>query len=157
MHRHAVPAAHAVRHGVVVSPDPRLLDKPPPTILVLDDEDAVRRVIARALTAHGFHVLSAHDADTAMDVARTHPGAIHLLLSDLMLAASSGATAALRIAAIRPGLRTLFMSGREPDEGPSDGSMHGPLTEFLHKPFSTADLVASVNAALLPAAGQSAG
>lgn len=155
-----LPPAHAEFLGRVVIAESQRLEPstaPLPTILVLDDEDAVRRVIARALTAHGYHVLAAHDTDSALSVARSHPGAIHLLLSDLMLHATSGTDAAIALTAIRPGLRTLFMSGHEPDEDIDDASPSRRMRRFLRKPFSVADLIAGVRAILKPSADHSEG
>jgi CheY-like chemotaxis protein len=112
------------------------------TILVVEDEDDVRRAAKRILEQAGYQVLTAADGQEALDVLR-QPGSIQLILSDLVMPRLGGR--ALYDAARREGKSTpfLFASGYSPDDGrgnpPTDLGV--PL---LHKPWTAADLLARV-------------
>ncbi len=105
------------------------------TILVVEDEPAVLVLSRRALEAHGYVVLAASDATAAMRLVELHGGTIHLLLTDVVMPGLSGRDLADRLAARRPGIRVLYMSGY-----PGDAVVqHGELpsgSAFLQKPFS---------------------
>src|SRR5688572_2781348 len=81
------------------------------TVLVLDDEDSVRRLVTAVLESAGFHVLSAAEGARALDIARTHHGPIHLLITDVTMPEMDGREAASAITAVRPHCRVLFISG----------------------------------------------
>jgi two-component system cell cycle sensor histidine kinase/response regulator CckA len=105
------------------------------TVLIVEDEEGVRKLIERSLSEWGYRFLSASDAESALEIARTYPEPIHLLLTDVILPGVNGKVLAERLAVLRPGIRVLFMSGY------TDNAIvhHGVLddgTEFLNKPFS---------------------
>jgi len=80
-------------------------------VLVVEDEAAVLLLSRRALEAQGYVVLAASDPTDAMRVLERHGGTIHLLLTDVVMPGFSGQELADRIAARRPGMRVLNMSG----------------------------------------------
>ena len=82
------------------------------TILVVDDEALVRSLARDILLGAGYHVLEAEDGEQALRVAEEHPGAIHVLLTDVVMPGINGKELAARVAALRPDTRMIFMSGR---------------------------------------------
>lgn len=105
------------------------------TVLVVEDEEALRGQIRLILQTGGYTVLEAADGAEALRVARQHPGDLHLLLTDLVMPRLSGRQLAERLAAERPGVVCIFMSGYA-DEA---AARHGVLetgAPFLQKPFS---------------------
>jgi len=82
------------------------------TVLLVDDEADVRRLVGRILLRTGYTLLEAADAVEAMRVSEEHGGPIDLLLTDVVMPGLSGRDLAERLAVIRPEMRVLFMSGR---------------------------------------------
>jgi len=113
------------------------------TILVVEDENAVLTLSRRALEAQGYLVLSASDGASAIRVVERHGGMIHLLLTDLVMPGLSGRELAERLAARRPGLRVLYMSGYPGDAVVQHGTLPAG-TAFLQKPFSPDGLARKV-------------
>ena len=110
------------------------------TILLVEDEPAVRLFAERALQECGYRVLSFGDPMAALDAATGDPGAFDALVTDVVMPVMSGPVLAERIAAIRPGLPVLFMSGYEA------GSLPAGAPRPLAKPFSAFDLADVVGA-----------
>jgi PAS domain S-box-containing protein len=81
------------------------------TILLVEDEDGVRKYVSQLLTLRGYRVLSASDGKSALDVARSHQGPIHLLLTDVVMPGMGGLELAEHFALDRPGVPVLYMSG----------------------------------------------
>ena len=81
------------------------------SILVIEDDDAVRTVIGRVLRRHHYHVLEARDGRHATEVATAYQAAIHLLVVDVVLPRLSGPAAVDEILAHRPETRVLYLSG----------------------------------------------
>jgi CheY-like chemotaxis protein len=105
------------------------------TILLVEDDDSVRRVTASLLKFLGYRVVEAPNGIEALRLCREHAGPIHLLLTDVVMPMMNGREVATRVRAFLPGIRTLFMSGY------TDDSIlrHGVLDEgvaFLSKPLS---------------------
>ena len=113
------------------------------TILVVDDEIQVRTLARDILLGAGYRVLEAEDGETALQVAEEHQGAIHLLLTDIMMPGINGKELADRIAALRPDTRMIFMSGRAA-EVISDAGVLIPVDAFLAKPFTVDRLLNKV-------------
>lgn len=108
------------------------------TILLVEDEPALRRLAARVLTGVGHTVLTAVDGTEALQLARDHKGAIELLLTDVVMPKMSGTSLAAELRTERPGIRVLFMSGyRAPDVSSSPLPSGAAL---LEKPFSATAL-----------------
>ena len=106
------------------------------------------RAVARwALEARGYRVLEAAGGEAALDAAAAYPGPIDLLLSDVGMPGLYGPRLAARLAASRPGLRALLMSGSPEDHPTPDGAL-GRRTAFLAKPFTADSLCAAVRCVL---------
>src|SRR3984957_6877651 len=80
------------------------------TILVVDDEPEIRKLVTAMLTRNGFKVLTADNGENAIRLFRTNPG-IDLLLTDVVAPGMSGPMIADQIAALNPSIKVLFMSG----------------------------------------------
>ncbi|WP_420130119.1 PAS domain S-box protein [Longimicrobium sp.] len=105
------------------------------TVLLVEDEEAVRRFAERVLSRGGYTVLMAAEGAEAMALSRQHPGIIHVLVTDLVMPRMSGSDLASRLMAERPGIRVLFISGYDRDEARTRGPMEVG-TDFIEKPFS---------------------
>jgi CheY-like chemotaxis protein len=121
-------------------------DRPPATVLVVEDEASVRTLVRRVLEADGHVVLDAADATAAETLAEALGAAPDLLLTDLVLPGRSGAELARRLEARWPGLPVVFMSGYAPPEAGLDAVAGERL--FVAKPFSPDQLRRAVGAAL---------
>ena len=117
------------------------------TILLVEDEDAVRRVVRIALERNGYRVLEANSGPVALELAASHAGLIHLLLTDVVMPSMSGRQVADRIREREPTLKVLFMSGYTDDAIVRDG-MLAANEYFLAKPFAPLALVRTVREAL---------
>jgi CheY-like chemotaxis protein len=126
-------------------PAPRFLDmtrRPVlETVLLAEDEDTVREVARRILAQKGYQVFVAPGAEEALEFAENHPGAIDILVTDLVLPRMSGSELAERLKAARPRLKVVYMSGYPADR---QGVLDGPL---LEKPFNARALLGLVREA----------
>jgi PAS domain S-box-containing protein len=130
------------------APTPRLAPRGGAgTVLVVEDEVAVRRVVRRILAPHGHTVLEAADGRDALAVLAAYDGPIDLVLTDVVMPGLSGRALATQIAAERPGTAVLFMSGYTDDEIVRR-DLAVPGAAVLEKPFTPDDLLAAVDAAL---------
>jgi two-component system, cell cycle sensor histidine kinase and response regulator CckA len=117
------------------------------TVLVVEDEDAVRDFAARALRQYGYAVLAARRAQEALLIAAEHPGAIDVVLADVIMPHTSGPGLITKLRALRPAARVVFMSGF------TENALghHGVLESnhlFLQKPFSPEALARKIREAL---------
>ena len=113
------------------------------TILLVEDEDAVRALAARVLRRLGYTVIEARHGRDAITRAEGHPTKIDLLVSDVVLPEMGGGQVAETLRARNPDLPVLFMSGYTDDELVRDG-LRSRGVEFLQKPFSAAQLAGCV-------------
>lgn len=117
------------------------------TVLILDDDDALRTLIRRILLLHDFQVLEAANAMEAMDLLASHDGDVDLILCDLVLPGLSGREAANALMARRPDAAVLYMSGYS-----SHDSFRRKLKEegapFLGKPFEIPELLEAIQGVL---------
>jgi two-component system, cell cycle sensor histidine kinase and response regulator CckA len=113
------------------------------TLLVVEDEAALREVAGRILSAAGYRVLSADGGPSALEVAARHEGTIDLLLSDVVMPGMLGKDLAERLVHIRPDTRVLYMSGYAQPVLHSQGTLD-PGVALLEKPFTADDLLAAV-------------
>jgi PAS domain S-box-containing protein len=108
------------------------------TILLVEDEDALRELARDLLADNGYNVLVASRPDGAIEIARQHKGPIHLLLTDMVMPGMNGRALAERLAPIRPDMKVVFMSGYT-------GFTHSSLIEkglvLLPKPFTKRSLL----------------
>jgi len=117
------------------------------TILLLEDDAAVRELLKEILAEEGYHVLEAAQPAEALRMARAHRGRIHLLLTDMVMPQMTGADLARELVRERRDLRVLYMSGYTAGAVADRGIMTEPSL-FLQKPFSTDDLLTKVRSAL---------
>jgi two-component system, cell cycle sensor histidine kinase and response regulator CckA len=109
------------------------------TILVVEDQPAVRALITSVLEKAGYRVVAAGDPDGAVSLCRQHDGDIDLLLTDVVLPGADGRELARRVLALRPGVRVVYMSGYTDDAIVHHGVLE-PGTAFIEKPI-TADML----------------
>ncbi|MEO8338018.1 MAG: ATP-binding protein, partial [bacterium] len=117
------------------------------TVLLVEDEEAVRALFARILERHGYTVLEARNGRDALAVAAQHEGTIDLLLTDVVMPEMGGKQLAETLVARDAGLRVLFVSGYTD----GDISRRGELdrcTAFLQKPFTASGLLGRVREVL---------
>jgi PAS domain S-box-containing protein len=117
------------------------------TILVVEDEDGVRRLLTDTLDRSGYHVLEAENGALAIDLAKSHRGPIHALISDVIMPGLNGPDVYEEISQTRPDMKVLFMSGYT-----DHAALHAHLIEagssFLGKPFTRHDLSCKLRAVL---------
>ena len=116
--------------------------KPTPgneTILVVEDEEALRRVAKRTLEAAGYRVLTAGDGNDALKASARYGGEIHLLLTDVVMPRMNGRTLALEIAKTRQATKVIYMSGYTDDAIVRHGVLEAG-TNFIAKPFTAIEL-----------------
>ena len=117
------------------------------TVLVVEDEEPLRVVARRALSAAGYTVLTAADGEEALRLAAGHPGEIHLLLTDVVMPKLGGRALALELSKARPALVVVYMSGYTDDAIVHHGVLDAD-THFLAKPFASAELMRKVREVL---------
>jgi PAS domain S-box-containing protein len=122
------------------------------TILLVEDEDMVRRLIGQVLLSHGYRVIEASSGQEALDAVARHHGRIDLLLTDVVMAGMSGRELAEKLASLLPDLKVLYMSGYTDDAILRHGVFHKSAA-FLGKPFSPGVLVNKLHEVLRPADG----
>jgi CheY-like chemotaxis protein len=120
------------------------------TILLAEDDGAVRRLARTVLADQGYIVLEAPDGDEALAVARRYQNVIHLLVTDVVMPGLSGRDLAARLAGERPGVRVLYTSGYTENVMIRSGFETGLM--LLSKPFLPAELLRKVKEALETAA-----
>ena len=116
------------------------------TVLVVEDEDAIREVTQRILTRSGYQVVTAANGEEAIQRFGTHDGPIHLLLSDVVMPGMAGKELAQRLVEHDPKLRVLLMSGYAPVLASRSTAALG--VAFIEKPFSQPTLLAKVREVL---------
>ena len=123
----------------------------PETILLVEDEPAVRSVARRTLERKGFRVIEAANGEEALRVADQDGVTIDLLLSDVLMPGTTGSALAEELRKRHSGLKVLLMSGYDESYLAAHTS---PVAgaEFLEKPFTPSDLVSKVQSTLRPAA-----
>ena len=104
------------------------------TILLVEDDLAVRAIVNRALTNAGYTVLKAPRGREALELARNHPGPIDLLVTDVVMPVISGPELAARLAEARPGLPVLYISGYP--RAILEGEFLQGGAHYLAKPFA---------------------
>ena len=117
------------------------------TVLVVEDDEQLRRLTHRALANAGYVVLEADRGRTALEVARRHAGTIDLLLTDIVMPDTNGRKLAETLRAARPGMRVLYMSGY-PDRAIVSHGMLAPTDAYLSKPFTTEAIARKVREVL---------
>jgi len=121
------------------------------TILLVEDETVVRRLVAEILETAGYNVLQAGDGPSALELLRRHVGPIDLLVTDVVMPGMSGPEVAQAVVAMRPGTQVLYTSGYT-DSAIGHHGVLEPGIAFLQKPFSADDLTRRVRALIDAAA-----
>ena len=117
------------------------------TVLLVEDQDDVRDLASRVLQKFGYGVLPARSGEEALRIAAEHREPISLLLTDVVMPGLSGREVAEQMAAIRPDLRVLYMSGYTDNIIAQHGVL-APGTAFISKPFTPDSLATAVRAAI---------
>jgi PAS domain S-box-containing protein len=117
------------------------------TVLLVEDEVAVRQVAMRTLVDHGYTVLEAANGREALAVAGSHQGPIDLVLTDMVMPAMRGGELAARLRKARPEARLLMMSGYT-EEAASRQAILAAGSAFLEKPFTASRLLEKVEEVL---------
>jgi PAS domain S-box-containing protein len=142
---------HLPRLDEIVARDPVAVPRPVQggheTILLVEDEPAVRELVRDALLHEGYRLLVAEDGPTALKLAAQHAGRLDLLLTNVVMPRMGGGELASRLAAARPGLRVLYMSGYTDDAVVRHGVEEARVA-FLQKPFRLEDLARKVREVL---------
>jgi signal transduction histidine kinase len=119
------------------------------TILLVEDELAVRELARDVLSAHGYTVLEAQNGREALRISERHSGPIHLMLTDVVMPEMSGQELASRLAALRPTMPVVYMSGYT-DAAVVHHGVLDPGTIFLQKPFTPDALARKIRQVLDP-------
>ncbi len=113
------------------------------TVLIVEDEPAMREVTRRILSRSGYTVIAAATGHEAIEIAASHTGDIDVLLTDVVMPQMLGKEAAERIRALRPGVKVLFMSGYARGVLDPQGVVEAGAN-LIQKPFSEAELLATL-------------
>jgi two-component system, cell cycle sensor histidine kinase and response regulator CckA len=117
------------------------------TILLVEDEDQLRGLLAKFLRLYGYSVLEARHGGEALLTCERHQGRIHLMVTDVVMPQMSGRELADRLLPLRPDMKILYMSGYTEDALFQHG-VADPAVTFLQKPFKPIELARQVHAAL---------
>jgi CheY-like chemotaxis protein len=132
----SLPSPKEAQHGVA-------------TILLVEDNLEVRKLMQHILTSLGYIVLDAADGQMALTVAENHPGPIDVLVTDLVMPKIGGLELARRLAPIRREMRVLYVSGYADHEKASQ-ALDDPSAAYLQKPFAPSDLTSKIEEILRP-------
>jgi len=126
----------------------RVVDEPEPyertpkgeTVLVVEDEAALREVTRRILKRNGYRVITAANGEQALEIARDFKGEIHLLVTDVVMPQMLGKEAAEKLVLVKPEMKVLFMSGYAGPVLASQGRLDRGVA-LIEKPFSEGELI----------------
>jgi PAS domain S-box-containing protein len=118
------------------------------TVLLVEDEPAMMKMVQAMLTRLGYKVLAAGTPNRAIRLAEAHAGKIDLLITDVVMPEMNGRELAARLHACCPGVKSLFMSGYTADVIADRGILYEGMN-FIQKPFSSHDLGAKIRTLLV--------
>ena len=127
--------------------EPRTYTREPRTVLMVEDEASVRQVVRLMLERLGMHVLPSTDAQDALRILGRYPGPIDLLLTDIIMPGLNGRQLAEQVQALRPGTRTIYMSGYTDDAVVQHGVLRADAL-YVQKPFDADTLNRTIRLAL---------
>ncbi|HVC09343.1 MAG TPA: MEDS domain-containing protein [Elusimicrobiota bacterium] len=117
------------------------------TIIVVDDDDIVRKLVHRTLAEHGYTVLDAMSSREALTFCERHKGNIHLMLTDAILPHMNGRELGKRVGVLRPKTKIIFMSGYTDDAVVHHGILEAG-SAFVEKPFTPEAILRKVREVL---------
>ena len=129
------------------SAEPRTAQRGTETILVVEDEPALRNLALRILRSAGYHVLAASGADEAVQILQRHPGRVHLMFTDMVMPGMGGQELAASLVRARPDMKVLYTSGYTDDTVLREGTRDA-AANFIGKPYSRSGLTDAVRQAL---------
>jgi two-component system cell cycle sensor histidine kinase/response regulator CckA len=142
-----LPQVDAPLDGRAVGAVPGDLPRGTETVLLVEDEAAVRAVTRQVLERQGYTVLEAANSPAALHIAASHPGPIHLLLTDVVMPGLSGRQLADQLARLRPDAKVLYASGYTDDAVVRHGVLEAGIA-YLQKPFTAEGLARKVREVL---------
>jgi two-component system cell cycle sensor histidine kinase/response regulator CckA len=142
-----LPATHA-ETSVVAPPAEKPALSGTETVLLVEDDAQVRHVAADVLQAHGYDVLAAGGHEEALALLASHPGPVHLLLTDVVMAGMGGPQLAARIRELRPSIGVLYTSGYTRNAIVDRGGELAAGVDLLPKPFTAEALARKVREVL---------
>ena len=113
------------------------------TILLVEDEPAILKMIRIMLEQHGYAVLTASSPTAALSLAENHSDGIHLVLTDVVMPEMNGRDLAEKLTSRYPDLKVLFMSGYTADTIAHQGVLDNGIA-FIQKPFSIQDMIQKI-------------
>jgi CheY-like chemotaxis protein len=144
--KHSIDADRAALPGTVSAGGgdsgmgPAAMSSPPKTILLAEDEQAVRSLIRRILENEGYRVLTAQSGVAALEIWELHPDEIDMIITDVVMPHLGGSGLAEELRNRNPGLKVLFMSGYTEDAIVQHG-IRSNLINFIEKPFTPTALI----------------
>ncbi|MCJ7784978.1 MAG: response regulator, partial [Desulfobacterales bacterium] len=117
------------------------------TVLVVEDEEELRKLAVQILQKQGYKVLEAPQGDEALLISQKYEGPIHLLITDVVMPGMSGRDLSERLTPLRPEIKTLYMSGHTNSAIIHHGVLE-PGVNLLQKPFTPETLVRKVQGVL---------
>lgn len=153
-----LPCAEEEAAGVRPPTETAIPPVPKETILVVDDEDGIRALMGKVLAREGYEVIEAASGEEALEKARAYWGTIPLLVTDVVMAGMGGVELAAQIAAQRPEMKVMFISGYTGQSTLSSAQLAQGY-EFLQKPFTLSAFLGKVRGILAAprAFGQASG
>ena len=140
-------SAAAAFNTAEYKPNSKVAARGSETILLVEDEEAVRGLTSRILEKQGYRVIVAQHGREAMDIATREEGRIDLVLTDIVMPGMNGRGLVERLAGIRPRIKSLYMSGYTDDDIIRRGFIE-PSKSFLQKPFTSESLLQTVRKVL---------
>ncbi|MDL1962856.1 MAG: PAS domain S-box protein [Deltaproteobacteria bacterium] len=117
------------------------------TVLIVEDDDSLRKLAQNVLQQHGYKVLDAENGEDALRVSQAHEGAIHLMIADVVMPRMGGKKVAERLKLLYPRMKVIYMSGYTDNAIVLHGVL-APGLNFLQKPFSPEGLAHKVREVL---------
>src|SRR6476660_10572205 len=118
-----------------------------PRVLIVDDEDSMRMLVARAIAMDGHHIVTAQDGAEALEILGSEQGAFDLLLTDIQMPVMDGIALALNVARDYPRTTILLMTGFA-DQRERAADLEAIIHDVVAKPFTLAEIRLAAKSAL---------
>jgi two-component system, cell cycle sensor histidine kinase and response regulator CckA len=142
-----MPQIEAEVGGSVIPHSSSIMQDGNETVLLVEDEEMVRKLASQLLKESGYSVLEASGGDEAMDICKTYQEPIDLLITDVVMPKMSGRDVAAQLKTLHPETRVLFMSGYTDDAIVHHGIVDSDIA-FIQKPFSATSLTQKIREVL---------